>query len=89
MEKSRKGELEESKDVEMLRRCGRLKGKEDLNVEGMAREGAASKDEYGESIIPIVINTHRSKLLEIASGVGVDLGTQIDMIDYNTNLIKK
>lgn len=65
-----------------------MKDKEDQKIEILARERAASKDEYGEEKIPTVLTTSNDKLSPVASDVRVNLGNQIDMVDYNINLIK-
>lgn len=81
---AQKGEMVESKG----RRGERLKDRGDQRTEDIAKERAAIKDDYGKKSLPTVLNSSSQDLLKIASGVGVNLGTQIDMVEHSINLIK-
>ena len=46
--RNNEGENSDSMLEENLRRCGRLADKQDANIEGLAKERAATKDNYGK-----------------------------------------
>ena len=46
------------------------------------------KDEGTCSDLPTVLNTDNASMLEIASLIGVDLGTSLEMVEHNLDLIR-
>lgn len=78
------GEMIESKG----RRGERHKDRGDKKIEDIAKERASNKDDYGKVTLPTVLNSSNQDLVHIASGVGVNLGLQIDMVEHSINLIK-
>lgn len=88
MKYGEEGEDKENEDTseEALRRCGMLAGKQDANIEELAKERVAAKDNYGNSFESLHDN---SSLLFMADKVGIDLGCTIQMIDHNLDIIRK
>lgn len=72
----------------MMRRCDNLKDREDLKIADLAKEMAASKDDYDEESILTVLDSSNNKLSYVAHDVGWIQKKKIDIIDYNINLIK-
>ena len=70
------------------RRCDRLKTKEDMRVEDLAKERAAAKDNYGNSDDLDVFNSSNISLAAMASMVGIDLGCSIEMIETNLDIMR-
>ena len=70
------------------RRCDRLKMKEDLRVEDLAKERAAAKDNYGNSDDLDIFTCSNITLAAMASAVGIDLGCSMEMIDTNIDIMR-
>jgi hypothetical protein len=57
------------------RRCNRLKDKEEMRVEDMAKESVAAKDDYGMDGDSLnILNSSYMSLAKMAHTVGIDLG---------------
>lgn len=87
IKKAEKGKLDVN-EMERLRRCDRLKDKEDCNISELATKRAAEKDNYGEHNFPTSLSAPPSYLQKVAGGVGVSLGKNIDVVEHNIKLIK-
>ena len=82
------GDDVDKENENLLRRCDRLKNKEDVRVEDLARERAAAKDNYGNFDNLDVFNFPNNTLADMASMVGIDLGCSLDMIDTNLEIMR-
>lgn len=69
------------------RRCDRLKDREDVRVEDLAKEWAAAKNNYGESSLDDFPNNN--SLMHLTSLVGIGLGCSIETIEHNLDIIRQ
>lgn len=70
------------------RRCDRLKSREYMRVEDLARERAAAKDNYFNASESEQKTSENVFLMHITSLLGIELGCSIDMVEHNLDIIK-
>jgi hypothetical protein len=86
------GILEEIEEANGNRFSNRLAPKSDVPIMDMAKKIAMAKNLQPSQVsdtLPTLVNTYDYSILDIASRVGIDLGTTLDMIDTNLALIRK
>jgi hypothetical protein len=86
------GILEEIEEANGYRFSNRLAPKSDVPIMDMAKNIAMAKNlqsSQGSNTLPTLANTSDYRILDIASKVGIELGTTLDMIDTNLALIRE
>ncbi|KAM0821623.1 hypothetical protein ACQ4PT_072062 [Festuca glaucescens] len=86
------GILEEIEEANGNRFSNRLAPKSDVPIMDRAKNRAMVRNlqsSEGSTSLPTLANTSDYSILDIASKVGIDLGTTLDMIDTNLALIRE
>jgi hypothetical protein len=86
------GILEEMEEANGNKFNNRLSPKSDVPIMDRAKKISMAKNlqsSQGSTMLPTLANTSDYSTMDIASKVGIDLGTTLDMIDTNLDLIRE